>query len=229
MWSTPVDLYCERTDPSFWAEPVNALSNAAFLLAAAFAYSDWRKIGGDIAALLLILVTVLVGFGSFAFHTLATRGAVLLDTIPIALFIHGYLYVALRRFIGLGALWSLAIVVTFFVVTQGLTSVLPRGLLNSSIGYLPALGAMLAVGWTIRSEAAGQELLRVAGVFAVSLTFRTIDLWVCPGLPLGTHAVWHVLNAVVLYLLLRALIVLGASQSPQQAPGKVEPSLPPVD
>ena len=31
-WSTPVDLYCERLGPSFWAEPVNAFSNAAFLI-----------------------------------------------------------------------------------------------------------------------------------------------------------------------------------------------------
>jgi len=30
-----VDLYCERTDPGFWSEPLNAASNAAFLLAAA--------------------------------------------------------------------------------------------------------------------------------------------------------------------------------------------------
>jgi hypothetical protein len=47
MWSTPLDLYCERTDLSFWAEPVNALSNAAFLIAAAFAYRDWRTRGRD--------------------------------------------------------------------------------------------------------------------------------------------------------------------------------------
>jgi hypothetical protein len=216
MWSTPIDLYCERTDPSFWAEPVNALSNAAFLIAAAFAWRDWRSRGGDdLAALLLIIVTVLVGFGSFAFHTLATRGAVLLDTIPIALFIHGYLYVALRRFIGLGAPWSLAIVVAFFAFTHGLTTVLPRGLLNSSVGYLPALAAMLAVGGLVRTTPAGRALLWIAAVFALSLTFRTVDLSVCPSLPLGTHAVWHMLNALVLYLLLRTAI---AARPRQDAP-----------
>ena len=31
-----VDLYCERTSPVFWAEPVNALTNLAFFLAAWF-------------------------------------------------------------------------------------------------------------------------------------------------------------------------------------------------
>ena len=206
MWTTPVDLYCERTDPSFWAEPVNALSNAAFLIAAAIAYRDWRRRGDDLAVLLLIAVTALVGLGSFAFHTLATRGAVLLDVIPIALFIHGYLYVALRRFVGVGIVWSLAIVVAFFAVTQALTAVLPRGLLNSSVGYLPALAAMLTIGWVVRAAAPGRALLRAAAVFAVSLTFRTVDLMVCASLPVGTHPLWHMLNAVVLYMLLRAAI-----------------------
>jgi hypothetical protein len=210
VWSTPIDLYCERIDPSFWAEPVNALSNAAFLIAAAFAYRDWRRRDDDIAALLLIAATVLVGLGSFAFHTLATRGAVLLDIIPIALFIHGYLYVALRRFVGLGIVPSLAIVAAFFTFNQTLPEFLPRGLLNSSIGYLPALAAMLVVGWIAHSKTVRRRLLQVAGVFAVSLTFRTIDLWVCAGLPLGTHALWHILNALVLYLLLRALTLTGS-------------------
>ena len=218
MWSTPVDLYCERTDPSFWAEPLNALSNAAFLIAAAVAYGDWRRRGSDVAALLLIVTTVLVGFGSFAFHTLATRGAVLLDTIPIALFIHGYLYVALRRFLGLGVVLSLAVVVAFFLLTQALAAVLPRGLLNSSVGYLPALAAMAMVGWIVRDGPAGQTILQAAGVFAASLTFRTVDLWICPGLPVGTHAIWHLLNAIVLYLLLRAAIFAGSSSVPIPSP-----------
>ena len=211
MWSTPVDLYCERTDPSFWAEPLNAMSNAAFLIAAAVAYGAWRRQGNDLAALLLIVTTALVGLGSFAFHTLATRGAALLDTIPIALFIHGYLYVALRRFVQLGIVLALAIVVGFFAFTNGLVSVLPRGLLNSSVGYLPALAAMLVVGWIVRGETAGRTILKAAGVFAVSLTFRTVDLWICPSLPMGTHAIWHLLNAVVLYLLLRAAIFVPAA------------------
>jgi hypothetical protein len=218
MWSAPVDLYCERTDPSFWAEPLNALSNAAFLIAAAVAYGDWRRQGKDIAALLLIVTTVLVGLGSFAFHTLATRGAVLLDTIPIALFIHGYLYVALRRFLRLGMVLSLAVVVAFFLFTQALASVLPRGLLNSSVGYLPALGAMLMVGWIVRDSGAGRTILQAAVIFAVSLTLRTVDLWVCPGLPVGTHVIWHLLNAIVLYLLLRATILTAPSTVPIPSP-----------
>src|SRR5215469_8671870 len=99
-WSTPIDLYCERTDASFWAEPANTLTNAAFLIAAAAAFWLWHRAGSrDWPALALIIVVVAVGIGSFAFHTLATRGAVLADIIPIAIFIYGYLWLALHRFL----------------------------------------------------------------------------------------------------------------------------------
>jgi hypothetical protein len=64
-----------------------------------------------------------------------------------------------------------AIVVAFFAISHGLTSVLPRALLNSSVGYLPALAALLAAGeaarrgqvggcaWQFASAATGGRLL----------------------------------------------------------------------
>ena len=86
MWSTPVDLYCERMTPSFWAEPANAISNLAFLFAAFAAFDLWRREGkADRPILALIVVTVAVGLGSFVFHTLATQGAMLFDITPIGL------------------------------------------------------------------------------------------------------------------------------------------------
>ncbi len=82
-WSQPIDLYCERTDAAFWSEPVNAVSNVAFLIAAAAAFVRWRRGDrGDWPALALIGVVTAVGIGSFTFHTVATRGAVLADVDP---------------------------------------------------------------------------------------------------------------------------------------------------
>jgi hypothetical protein len=40
----------------------------------------------------------------------------------------------------------------------------------------------------------------------VSLVFRTVDEAVCTAIPIGTHFLWHVCNAIMLYLLLAALI-----------------------
>ena len=45
-----------------------------------------------------------------------------------------------------------------------------------------------------------------AAVFTLSLILRIIDLAICNALPLGTHFLWHICNAIVLYLALRGAI-----------------------
>ena len=63
-WGSAVDLYCERTDASFWAEPFNAVTNAAFLIAALVAFVQWRRGGAnDWPVLALIAVTAVIGVG----------------------------------------------------------------------------------------------------------------------------------------------------------------------
>ena len=209
-WSAPIDLYCERTDTSFWAEPANALTNAAFLIAAAAAFWLWRRQSAsdrsrDWPALALIVVVVAVGLGSFAFHTLATRGAELADVIPIAVFIYGYLLLALRRFVGLAAGVAVAIVAAYAVGAQALSWLAPPRALNGSVGYLPALVALIVVARAAHGPARrGLEL--AAMIFTVSLALRTIDLSACDTFPLGTHFSWHLLNALLLFVLLRTAI-----------------------
>ena len=207
MWSAPIDLYCERTDVVFWAEPINALSNVAFLIAAGAAFLHWRQRGnGEHAVLALVVVAAIVGLGSFAFHTLATRAAMMLDVIPIGIFIYGYCLFALRRILGLG--WPLAVILlaVFAVLSTGLALWVPRSVLNGSSGYFPALGALFVIGWLARMDATGRAMLSAAAVFVASLIFRIIDLDICGVLPVGTHFLWHVLNAVVIYLVLRGAV-----------------------
>jgi hypothetical protein len=160
----------------------------------------------------LILLTLLIGAGSFTFHTVATRGAALADTLPIAIFIYAYLLWALRRLFGLRWLWALLLVAVFAAAAQSFAAMVPRALLNGSHAYLPAFAALLAVGWLTRRMRHGRTLLLAAAIFAASLAFRTVDLLLCDAFPLGTHFVWHALNGVVLYLLLRAAM--------QGAPGR---------
>jgi len=205
-WSTPVSQYCERTDASFWAEPLNAATNAAFLIAAAAAFLTWRRAGRrDLPVLALIVVVVAVGLGSFTFHTVATRGAALADIIPIAIFIYGYLLLALGRFLHLSSAGAVVIVIAYAAVTQTLPLMVPPGTLNGSASYLPALFAMIAVA--LATGGAPRRGLAVAVViFTLSLALRTIDRAACAEIPLGTHFLWHLLNAGVLYLLLRTAI-----------------------
>lgn len=207
-WSRPVDIYCERTDPSFWAEPVNALTNAAFLIAAIVAYAQWRRSDTrDWQVASLIALVAVIGIGSFTFHTVATRGASLFDTVPIAVFIYAYLFFALRRFIGLGLIAAAALLLAFVALSVVEGILVPPRALNGSHAYLPALAATLVIGWLARGRPGAPFILAAGGVLTISLFFRTIDNAVCPAFPLGTHFIWHLLNAVVLYLLLRAALV----------------------
>ena len=208
MWTTPVDLYCERTDASFWSEPLNAITNAAFLIAAYAAFRIWQdRARQDRPVLLLIGVVVLIGLGSFAFHTLATRGAVLLDVIPIAVFIYGYLALALRRFFRLPLLWVAFVLVGFAGASVLMGRLLPAGFLNGSGSYLPALAAMVVVGLLLHASDTGRRVLVAALVFSASIALRAMDHDLCEAFPIGTHIGWHCLNAIVLFLLLRAAIL----------------------
>lgn len=215
-WNSKLFAYCERgPDPAFWAEPLNALSNVAFLIAAMVALGQWRRQtpgSRDTDVLTLILLVFLIGIGSFLFHTLATRWAGLADTLPIWLFMVGYLAFALHRFVGLGGTSAGLLTLGFMGLMAAAGTVTCSGgpCLNGSVGYLPALAAMALVGGLLhaRHHAAAKSIAAAAAVFTVSLALRTIDRAVCPytilatARGLGTHFLWHLLNATVLYLLL---------------------------
>jgi Ceramidase len=219
-WSAPIDGYCERTDASFWSEPVNALSNAGFMVAAAVLFARWRRAGGrDWPALYLIIVVAVVGTGSFLFHTFANRWSQLADVVPIAIFIYSYFLLAMRRFVGLGIVPAVVLTLGFAAFSFGFQRVFVllfgvRGLelTNTSVGYVPAALALFGVGAALLRLAratplrreAGRALLRAAVLFAISLSFRTVDRAFCPAWPLGTHFVWHVLNALLLFMLVDA-------------------------
>jgi hypothetical protein len=196
------------------------LSNFAFVISAAAAFLLWRRRGGgDYPALALIIVTASVGVGSFIFHTIATRGAMLLDVVPIAIFIYGYFLLALRRYFHLPMVSATAITLAFAALSFFVSTI---DALNGSVGYLPALAALSTFAALLWPSSEKRDIARAlaaaALLFAISLFFRTIDRGICPAFPLGAHVLWHMLNACVLWLLLRAAIVVGPRRDDQARP-----------
>jgi ceramidase len=202
-----VDLYCERLAPGLLAEPVNAASNVAFFVAAWVLWRQARRDGscpGDVSALIALMVAI--GVGSGLFHTFAETWAMVLDVVPILLFQLAFLWIYSRRVIGWPA-WSATALVAGFLLASLYAREFPH-LLNGSLTYALAITAILALGcyhW-LAEKPARFMLIAAAGVFVVSLFFRTIDDAVCPQFPLGTHFLWHLLDAVVLYLCGRTLL-----------------------
>jgi len=206
--------YCERIGGQVWDEPWNAVTNGAFLLAAFAAYRLWRRAGGhDRPALMLILLVGAIGIGSFLLHIAPQPWTLAADVVPIQLFAFSYFALALVRFIGLGpaatALGTGAFFVFALSLGWGAASFLPPGLRGSAgyAAFLLGLGGMAGVLWHRDGSRETARIIALAGlVFALSLTFRTLDGPLCDSLPLGTHWLWHLLNALVLYGLLVAAI-----------------------
>lgn len=202
-----IDLYCERLGPGLWAEPLNALTNLAFLVAAWVAWSMVRQSetrSRDVTLLLVLMVAI--GIGSGLFHTFAMTWARVLDVVPILLFQIWFMWVYARRIIVMGRGWSALFVGVFFVLAL-LGRQFPD-VLNGAVKYVPALLAFLFFGvYHYKTDKRERWLLLAAfGTFLLALFFRTIDQVVCPDIPIGTHFLWHVLDAVVLYLATRGLV-----------------------
>jgi hypothetical protein len=216
-WFAPVDLYCERTAPGLFNEPFNALSNVAFLAAAALALAQ-RHGRRDLFLAILIALVCLIGLGSTAFHMFANRWSLVADTTSIAAFIYAFFLYAMLRFVALSWAWSLTLTALFFVASYLFGRVIPPDILNGSLGYLPALLGLVALGAYLFAQRfpAAPLLLAAAAVLLVSLTFRTIDLAVCSCIPTGTHFLWHALNGLVLYLALLSAIRFGGLASSER-------------
>ncbi len=98
--------YCERgLSPAFWAEPLNAVTNGGFILAAlAGAVMIARRDPSQrsLWQVFFVLNFIAIGVGSFLFHTVPNIDTALADTGPIGIFMLTYLIFALRRFRGRG-------------------------------------------------------------------------------------------------------------------------------
>jgi hypothetical protein len=217
-----VDHYCERLGPQWDAEPVNALTNLAFLVAA---WAAWRLrrahplAAGQGLLSALIVTTAVVGLGSLLFHTLGTRWAEWGDVLPILAFMLLYLWYVLKHLFPWPRPRRLAAVVLFAAVTVAIEAFVPPAFLWGGALYLPALGVLTIIAGALfaRGSPGGGTLLAGALVLVLSFTARTLDAVVCPAFPLGTHFLWHLMNAVLLYLLVRAAILAAESGPPGEA------------
>lgn len=197
-----IDIYCERTTPEFWAEPLNAISNLAFLLAA---FVLWRAGLRSKADTMLVGLIFLIGIGSGLFHTFANRLTLLADVLPILAFQITFLmaYAAYGMKLRPSMLSGVFMLFIGSLVAFGQ---LPQHWLNGSLSYLPALLFLSGFAlWRHANGLSGRNWLAVAAlVFTASLAFRSFDHAVCNTLPIGLHYMWHILNAVVLYSCIRA-------------------------
>lgn len=208
-----LDAYCERVGPGLLAEPLNAITNVSFLLAAWAAWVLARRTGTLSAGVqVLVAIGASVGIGSILWHTLANSWALILDIVPIIVFIMCFIWLHARSVIEVPVRSAVALVAAFLLMTA---FVFPySAVLHGALVYTPGLLVVLALGLydARKGTAARYTLLLAAGVYVGALFFRTIDNEVCSVVPLGTHFIWHSLIGLATYLAMRSLILNLASK-----------------
>lgn len=218
-WLTQIDLYCERVTPAFWAEPLNALSNLSFILAALWGWSSALKRGRlESSTKVLCALVAAIGLGSFLFHTSANLWSSFADVVPIWSFVALYMLVVFLRLTGRGELTKARLLIVLPVLLLSLSWILFSGsatqvsasqdALNGSGQYTPALiGLWVFALISIKKKRSFWPWVVCAAlVFTLSLIARTYDLALCTNFAIGSHFIWHLLNGLMIAFLLQALI-----------------------
>jgi len=199
-WFNSVDIYCERLDASFWAEPTNAISNLSFIVVGFFLWR-LRSSHSNMMAILMILI----GLASFSFHTFANRITGLLDVLAIALYLLAFAFLIPNQWSRCSKLIQLGSVLLLF--TSIALAQLLMSQLMSAPPWLPPgmyLGAWLTlIVYTLitrySNPAAARFLSLAVIVFPFSLLSRQLDIPLCESTS-GSHWLWHLLNGLTLYL-----------------------------
>ena len=209
-WNASVlGVYCERGgDPSFWAEPFNAVTAFLFvLIVAGWAWrlrGRWRSRPFTVASLPVLLAGAV---GGTLYHATRTQRAYfLLDVIPISVLgAAGAVFLTVRLGFAYGMARVLAYAVGLVSFYMFVNAVLFRTIradnpnLTVNLSYaslavmlLLPLGAMLA---RTRFRHAGYVAGGLAS-FAVAWFCRLVDNTPWGDLPMGTHWLWHIFGAV---------------------------------
>ena len=203
--SKPIDIYCERLDIGIWAEPINAVTNVAFILASIFM---WLRCKNLVEGRVLSFLLFSIGCGSFLFHTFAQTWAAILDVAAILIFILTYIFIANRSFLAWSKMVSLIGVILFFPYQLLLANILSNiQFFGSSVQYIPVAILIFIYSGLLRKTEPNlsRGLLIGATILCLSIVFRIIDEPLCSILSVGTHFVWHILNAIMLSWMIEIL------------------------
>lgn len=202
MIANYIDLYCERLAPGFWGEPLNLISNLAFVISFMFLIKLRIKHKINFIFYFFAFMVLIIGFGSFVFHSLANQVGFWLDVIPIFSFITIYFWWANRFILHVKYFTNVFLVSVFLVATYALDASPLKHFASGSISYVPAAVILIFYAFYPKvSQQHRQYFLTVLILFILALIFRSSDQYLCDYIKFGSHFLWHILNAILLYKL----------------------------
>lgn len=207
-------FYCERTSSDILGEPINFYTNLFFII-----FSILLLFNKSISDKKYALLIFLIGVGSMLFHSVPNRLTGFLDVFFIISFIYYYiftLYIKLNIKKYLSAIISIVFIAICFVF--GIVS--KNTLLGSSAFYLPIIFHMLFLYlYFLKNKKIYTYynlFLFILVLFSFSLLLRSVDIYLCNIFFIGTHFIWHILNALVLYHLVKFYYLIPNRTSPKK-------------
>jgi len=201
--------YCEKAIYSGYLEPINFFSNL-FIIAAALsilAYMKKHKIK-DIKSKVLVSLVFLTGIGSMSWHLIQTAPTLLLDILPVMIFIFTSIYLIFQKITKNNTKAAAALAIIFAIIPLFVWA--SSLLLNISTNGPPFLGIIPALAFTVgfiyyKDKETFKRTLLPLSFFAAAIFFRQIDLIACNIIPFGTHFMWHLMNSFAAYYLFLAV------------------------
>ena len=204
-----MSTYCESGTGLFYTQPINTISNIALLISAYFAYQLIRTNHVDNRTIkILPLILAATGIGSIFWHGMPNLVTNFADFLPLSMFVLVSLFFLLDKLLNKrGLVWKILLAL-ILIEAPFVFHILPS--FNGFIPYLIVLvfGVFLSYGLVKKYKILTPHLVTIIVLFAIAFFFRTIDHTVCPVFLVGTHFIWHILNALVFYLLIRVFILI---------------------
>ncbi len=203
-------IYCERDTLGWFAEPLNTVSGLAFFISAGQAWRQLERtrLREQWDLHLLAGLIALVGLASVLWHASGIGWLHWFDAAAVVAFVLVYWQVFLvrvsqLRWPGLLVGWLLtgAGVALFYLL-------LPPIFLGSTLAYTPLLALLLAgiVLSTRVDRRLARDLLLASVLFVLAMVVRAADLLLCEWVIVGTHWLWHLLTAGLLFVLVDGMI-----------------------
>jgi len=207
LYSRSVTYYCERTDIRFYSEPLNALSNISFFISAILVYRLLKKKNANAYYYrFLPYLLLFIGTGSLLWHSFRNPFTLVLDAIPIWIFFLLIVFILIYKLAG--SKNTATIILTSYFFLQVLTSYAFPDFFNGSIRHVVNGVAFVGIiAWVYKKYAhVSGNLIAAFLLYILAIVFRSIDNAVCAYLTVGTHFLWHILNAIAAYLAIKVLL-----------------------
>ena len=198
-----MDFYCERTNGQIFDEPVNAISNIFFIIVSLSLIKILRRNKSEKIYFVQPILIFFIGVGSFLFHLTPNLITLYSDIIPIFLFSLSFIFLFNRDVISINYINNTLLFLLFFILLLFITPKLNYEILNGSEFYFANYFflTMYTIWLYLKKSDFFQLLLLGFIFFNLSILLRSLDNHICEYFSIGTHFLWHFLNAYLLKIL----------------------------